>query len=595
MARELQSLSKSSVDKGPKTDDELHAWIKKNLKMDIPRVAVCEGHQSPFAFLCDIYFERTRAAVALANRGGSKTILSAIIHFLNSIFKPGTESFTVGAIFQQADRAYDNLKKVIRTHGHVQDAEDHPLVTKIVKSETLFANGSKVEIVPGTMAAVNGPHSQKVHADEVELMDPNVYQESRSISMSKFIETGDFDLDGMPIEKEVLAQDWITSTRKRAHGPMQKILDEIESAIAQGFEPAMKLFTWCIFETAREVPNCQVAYPDQTCEGCKCDVIVKGEWEDGSPRTFKSVCKGRLARSRGFLALGDIYKKFQELDRDTWEAQQECTKPEVGGSVFKQFTRERHGIKYYEPLPQNGPIFVGIDFGGTNPNAVEWFQYLKQDTLVHGPDQKRDDEPAKLLKMGTTVAFDEIYVAEISNEKLFEMVQEKEAIWKAQYEGWTVNKSFGDIAAKAARLTFAERKRPLAWFATRDIKDQIKTCNSMLDGNEFYVDLRKCPMLVEEIEAYHYPPKRTDVIYDPEVPVDDFNHAVSAFRYVMENLKHMVRIGMGGRGMLPKTDTKKYEVKSPFKSGAPRYVPIDSGRRAIHPFTGSLVSVSNNE
>src|SRR5580765_6789405 len=91
--KDLQSLAKSLVElqrqsdqKGPKTDDELHTWILKNLKMNIPRVAVCEGHQAPFSFIADLYFERVTAAVAMANRGGSKTASSAILHLLNSLF-----------------------------------------------------------------------------------------------------------------------------------------------------------------------------------------------------------------------------------------------------------------------------------------------------------------------------------------------------------------------------------------------------------------------------------------------------------------------------------------------------------------------------
>src|ERR1041385_5957066 len=98
LARSLQALSKTRAQKGPQTDDELHQWIKDNLKMDIPRVAVCEGQKAPFDFLSDIYFERVTSAIAMANRGGSKTMLSAVIHLLNSIYKPGCESLSVGAI-----------------------------------------------------------------------------------------------------------------------------------------------------------------------------------------------------------------------------------------------------------------------------------------------------------------------------------------------------------------------------------------------------------------------------------------------------------------------------------------------------------------
>ncbi len=92
--------------KGPQTDDELHAWIKEEMGIDIPRVAVCKDHQAPFTFLADVYFERCDAALAVANRGGSKTFIVAVLHWLNSLFKPGCESCTFGAVEQQSFRAY---------------------------------------------------------------------------------------------------------------------------------------------------------------------------------------------------------------------------------------------------------------------------------------------------------------------------------------------------------------------------------------------------------------------------------------------------------------------------------------------------------
>jgi hypothetical protein len=91
LAKQLKALEKDAPERGPQTDEELHAWIKKNLGMDIPTTPVCEGHCSPFDFVADIYFERTSSALAMANRGGGKTENSAILHLLNSIFRPGCE------------------------------------------------------------------------------------------------------------------------------------------------------------------------------------------------------------------------------------------------------------------------------------------------------------------------------------------------------------------------------------------------------------------------------------------------------------------------------------------------------------------------
>ncbi|HWI67253.1 MAG TPA: hypothetical protein VNS88_02540, partial [Nitrospiraceae bacterium] len=80
----MQTLSRKLRYEGPTNDDELHAWVVHNIGVDIPRTAVCEDHIAPFTLLADLFFERTSAALALANRGGAKTFIVACLHFLNS-------------------------------------------------------------------------------------------------------------------------------------------------------------------------------------------------------------------------------------------------------------------------------------------------------------------------------------------------------------------------------------------------------------------------------------------------------------------------------------------------------------------------------
>ena len=84
-------LEERLSEEGPTNDEELHEWLKFELKIDIPKVAVCDGHDAPFQFLADLYFERIDAALGVANRGGAKTFLVAVLHWLNSRFKPGCE------------------------------------------------------------------------------------------------------------------------------------------------------------------------------------------------------------------------------------------------------------------------------------------------------------------------------------------------------------------------------------------------------------------------------------------------------------------------------------------------------------------------
>jgi len=572
LAKNLKLLIEKNKTLGPQTDDQLHKWIKDNLGLNIPRVAVCDDHQSPFEFVADIYFERVDSAIAVASRDGGKTMASALIHLLNSLFKPGCESITVGGIWAQSDRAYQNLKKLLKYHGKVPSIDKHPSITKTTQQKTEFTNGSTVEILPGTISAVNGPHGPKLHRDEVELMDAEVFKEANNISSStKFVEINE---NGQEIVREIKAQDWITSTRKWAHGPMQQLVEEIEEAERNGFQPAYKKYTWCVFEVAEKVPNCRITNPNlPEKEKCSCHTVVKGTWDDESPRRFSDVCKGKLARSNGFTSLSDIHKKFLENDRDTWEAQKECSKPEVGGLIFPMFTKQRYGIKFYEPDPDNGDIYSSTDYGGTNPHAVHWYQVLNKDIIIYGSDQEGTEEPIKRLTEGTVVCFDEIYKAEIGNNELANMVIKKEEGWKRKYPKFRVKKRFADIAAKAARLDWATHNPPLktVFYVTREVKEHIKTCTTFLQDDKFFVDVKKCPMFVLEIESWPWKRRKPGQIDEPEEPVDDFNHAMSDFRYAMENIKYINRHSK--TQTTPKYGAKKHIIKSVVKSSAPRYLP----------------------
>lgn len=542
--------------------------------MDIPRVAVCDGHQSPFDFIADLYFERVTSAVAMANRGGSKTASSAILHLLNSLYKEGCESLTVGAIEAQSKRAYESLKQFLIIHGGegVYEPKDHPQIIRTIESETSFKNKSKVEIVPGTMSAVSGPHPQKIHVDEQDQMPKDVWEQSRHMSQSKTVKNED------GTEIVIKAQDWVTSTRQRPFGPMQKLVDEINDAKKNGYKPPWELYTWCVYETGKNVPNCMEANPDLPPEQqCGCDKIVKGKWEDGQPRRFNEVCKGRLAKSQGFVDLDNIHKRFQSSEQEEWEAQQECSKPETGGMVFKTWDLNRYGIKWYAPHPDLGTIVMGVDYGGgTTPSAVNWYQILAQDTLVYGKNQARTEGPMKLLKAGTRVCFDEIYKAQTGNAEIAEMILRKEAEYVAKYgKEWKVKWRFGDPAVPTARFDYAKiGVKPIIFICSRDIVEQIKTCNAILRDDLFAVDIESVKMFPLEAEAYHYPTKKIDFEYEMEKPVDDFNHTMSNFRYTMENLKVLEKKG-SITASHPRTDGRMHETvwKSPIKSSAARYMP----------------------
>ncbi len=537
-------LNPTDDNDGPQTDDELHEFIKETYGLDIPRKSVCPDHDAPFQAFADLYFARRRSMLWMTNRGGAKTQMAALWHLLSAKFKK-CDGISVGAIEEHAQRVYDRLRELLSKESGVPvaDIEKHPDLVKSLLRQTDWKNGAVVEIVPGTDTAVNGPHHPHCHVDEQELMKPSVFQESRNISLSKGSNK---------------AQDLITSTRKRAHGPMQTLVNDIKEAERSGFDPPYDLRTWCVFECVAQKKGCQVSNPDAPecdCPGgtancdisehrCGCDKIVKGKWESNEPRTFKDVCQGRCARAGGWLPLGDVHKTFRTTTRDVWEAQQECSRPSAAGLVIPEFDRERHCIRAWLPNPDLGEIFASVDFGGTNPHCIEFIQVLNQEAYATGYHQSQHEDPALLLPEGTRIIFDEVYIADIAPSKLADMALARVAYWRGHFPEFRVLRWFYDIQAKGARLEWLAHDPPIVLtnYATKDVQLHVTYIKDLIEDEKFYINLTHCQVLADELEQWHYPDQKKGITKDnPDQPVKDFDHAVDAMRYGIANIRTIER------------------------------------------------------
>jgi hypothetical protein len=538
MVKRMRALARKLRTDGPQTDDELHAWVKSNLGVDVPRKAVCPDHQAPFTFLADCYFERVGSALALANRGGAKTFIVAILHYINSVYKPGCESLSFGATLGQSNRCYGNIESWCYKRdslGRKTDETQDWIDGKPRISETDFKNGSKIEIVAGTETAVNGPHPQKSHADEIELMDDGTWTESRGMAVAKQA-TGPLPEFMARFGGVVPPQDIVTSTRKSMRGRMQDLLNEIEEDVKQGNIAQFTLYTWCIWETVHEVPECRAVARDvrenrlrelgmDISTKCACNKVVKGRNKDGSLRTLESVCQGKAFESRGWKPYVDLVLTFKRNTPGTWVLQHECREAMDENNYIQQWSLEDYGIRQYEPHPSNGPIYQGIDWGGTNPYSVLWFQYLKQEV----PTYDNDYNPI-WLQPGTYVLFKEIYAAEIDTAKLADRVTAIETAYRAQFGPmWKVAGRFMDPQGKGDRILFARRGMRGSWpFQSRDKESMIATVQNLVIDDRFAVDSEAAPMFCEEVEVWQKNEKTGKEL-------DTFNHAMSAWRYGISN------------------------------------------------------------
>jgi hypothetical protein len=124
-------------------------------------------------------------------------------------------------------------------------------------------------------------------------------------------------------------------------------------------------------------------------------------------------------------------------------------------------------------------------------------------------------------------------------------------------------------------------------FTTKDVREHIKQLRSLTEDEKLVVDVRRCPMMIEEIETWHYPEKNQALVDAPDKPVEDFDHTISALRYLVSNVRSLVRrLQRQGVGGLPAASDTGHGQRSATGSGPSRYLPIEGNEKPPFPLSG---------
>lgn len=512
---------------GPKTKGEMWTAVYELTNYRIPRVAVCPGHSAPLDMFWEIYANEVEDALWIGNRGGGKTTLSGFLHGAKTRYNPKYETAIAGAVKIQSKRAYAEFQRYIaKLAGEI--------VGESLASETKWVHGGKNEVLGGTVKQLNGPHPHFAQFDEVELTEAHILDEFENMAQGDTIYP---------------AQTLLTSSRKKASGLVQSLVDEIREALNQGVDPPRELRIFCVWETVQNVPNCG--------NGCGCENVVKGHWPDGTPRTFASVCQGKLAKSDGFVRLSDARKRFVKLSKRTWEAQQECKEVALEGIVHYWWDPELYGLERWLPKAEYGPIYRSWDWGGSNPHSCHFHQVLKVPVLWEGRE----------LKEGSIITFDEIFYSdkEIQGKKgvgsFAKRVYERTDKWAEWGCPLEVEWDFCDPAGAAAKSDAKEAAasgtdlhgNEVVWEMPRwrsipaRVKESVEKHVEWGDDGLLYVVLPFCPMLVEEYEDYSWPERRPNQP-PPDKPIQVDDHAVDDNRYCFWNLYKLGKRGKSEAG-----------------------------------------------
>lgn len=460
----------------PKTRSSLKEYMKNIYNIDVPDKPICDGHCSPFDFVYDTIFEKTRNIIAIGSRGSGKTLDIAAIDAFNCNFKKNCETGTVGAVVTQAKKCYSYFQKMIRPYMNIGRVE------KSCMNETKFIHpiNSILSILVGTMTGVNSPHPNKAFLDEFELVQWHIFQEFLNMAIS---------------EHGLKAQVILTSTRKTAFGTVERFL-------RQRIDMKYDLYIWCVWEVTEKCNEI-------SCNECK--KLVKGFNDDGSPRSFHSVCQGKLKHTNGFRKIDDIKTLFLSLDRQVWEAQQECKKPSKEGTVFYWFDDAKHVYsKDIDIYSENCNIWEGIDWGGNDPSVCTFWAELN----------------------GIFYMFDEIYVKGVAPSDFAILINEKRDLWKIKDK---VQGTYCDPSSLISRLEL-EKHKIFTIPANNDILEGINIMNSMGSANRIFINNR-CKNSIIEFSTYHYSLNENFNTNAKIKPVDRDNHTVDSSRYVFNELK----------------------------------------------------------
>jgi hypothetical protein len=380
---------------------------------------------------------------------------------------------------------------------------------------------------------------------------------------SRFMPVSGVDKNGNPLP----AQHVLTSTRKGPRGRMQQLMDEIAEAQRTGLVPPLTLYRYSVWEVSQKVSNCQVGInvdpakcecggSDPNCtKHCNCHRVQSGYWdrEASKPRLLRDVCGGKLLRCEGWREKADIDTTFALSTKDDWEAQQECLKPATHLLYLPDWSEELHTLREYQPRPENGPIYQGIDWGFANPHAVLWSQLLTQDApaVDHFGNKV-------MIKEGTLVIFDEIYKSQISDRQLADLIVAKEAWYKQIYgPEWRVvpNGRFPDPANPSGRMEFSSHEPPLptTFKATREFLQHVRYYVGLFEEDRYRV-VKRCENHIAEIGTWTRNEKKPIDPRTGEHPeLEEFNHSMAAGRYLIANL-HVIerrRMMRGANGAAP--------------------------------------------
>ncbi len=215
-----------------KNERELGDWCEDVLGVRIPRRRVCVGHRAPLEAVADAYFAVHPRTVWKASRlFGGKTAALAGLSMAEAITL-GAGVTLLGGSLKQSKQAHQYMRGEEGMAGKFwkwPKAPRHLLRTEPTLTKTALGNDGWIEALAASAKAVRGPHPQRLRGDEIDEMNPSVWDDAQGQAKADNLRR---------IKEQVVA----CSTLHHPNGTMAR---ELRMATERGWP----VYEWCYKET----------------------------------------------------------------------------------------------------------------------------------------------------------------------------------------------------------------------------------------------------------------------------------------------------------------------------------------------------------
>ena len=404
---EIEKLKREVLLKPLESAEQLRDWVYLFFDIYMPLGHIYpESNSSSVEAMWQIYVavrdntgDKIPGYTLMSSRDSYKTLSASILEVLLLIHYRTTIAHC-SAIVSQSQKSVEYCTSFMRKilpyleyHGWRQTSSNKMRIELTTDTFEMCY----IQIIVLTMRGANSAHTQLMFVDEVDLCDPNAYQESKMIPG---VARGKF-----PITIRL-------STRKFAFGLMEK---EIAGAAAKG----EKVIQWNILDVAAHCPasRCKPEKPmvkryvpielplrqisplefSKLTEQEQDNWVEEMAYEGCLACPLFSVCKRMLHEKTPPECTGDLFKPIdavinviRQVDADVAEAQLLCHKPSTKGLIYPRFSasdnvltvqqawemisgldNECHFDMLVQYIKDLGiEIQAGTDFGYTNEHAI---------------------------------------------------------------------------------------------------------------------------------------------------------------------------------------------------------------------------------